>query len=78
MSKIIKYVCPTQTTAFDLVNHISDAGGSVCMVMNGNNPTRCVLSDRDIGMESFCYMGIISGFAGDRDVEYFNKWKDAK
>jgi hypothetical protein len=75
MTQIIKYIAPTQTTAFDLVNHISDAGGNVCMVMNGNNPTRCVLSDYDCAskMERFCDLGVISNWAEDWDVDYFNK-----
>lgn len=38
MTQIIKYICPTQTTAFDLVNHISDAGGNVCMVNERKQP----------------------------------------
>lgn len=72
---IVKYICPTKTIAFDLVEHISNAGGNVCMVMNGNNPTRCVLSDYDCAknMERFCDLGVISNWAEDWDVEYFNK-----
>lgn len=45
------------------------------MVMNGDNPTRCVLSTYDcaIEMEDFCYCGIITQLVEDWDVEYFNK-----
>lgn len=73
--QLTKYICSTQLSAFDLVSKISDLGGEVCMVMNGDNPTRCVLSTYNCAtkMEDFCYCGIITQWAEEWDVEYFNQ-----
>lgn len=75
MNPVVKYICPTKAIAFDLVEHISNSGGNVCIVMNGNNPTRCVLSDYNCltSMDRFCDLGVISNWAEDWDVDYFNK-----
>jgi hypothetical protein len=74
MSNIVKYICPTQLSAFELVEHISNEGGNVCMVMNGSSPTRCVLSDYECGknMELFCHAGVMPSCAEDWDINYFN------
>lgn len=71
MSDIVKYICPTKTIAFELVEKISNAGGNVCMVMSGNEPTRCLLSDYDCA--KICALGVISKRAEDWDIQYFNK-----
>ncbi|AUR81537.1 hypothetical protein NVP1199A_68 [Vibrio phage 1.199.A._10N.286.55.C10] len=42
---LIKYQCHTVGSALDLVAYVSDRGGNVCVVMNGFNATRTVLTD---------------------------------
>lgn len=68
-NNLIKYICPTVTAAFDLVSDISDQGGDVCMVMNGDKPSRCVLSTFD--NPSPC--GALTQEPTQWDVDYFNK-----
>jgi predicted HD phosphohydrolase len=48
MSELIKYECFTASVALDLVNHISDLDGSVCVIMRGNEPTSKVLTNHPL------------------------------
>lgn len=65
---LIKYLCQSSLSAFDLVEHIANHGGDVCMVMSGDDPTREVLSTYDMD-SSF----IVKQDPTDFDRKYFEE-----
>lgn len=75
MNNPVKYECITASVAFDLVEHISNLGGNVCIIMNGNTPTSAVLSDFPFNKPEHEFKkGYISTRSvTDWDVEYFQK-----
>lgn len=74
MSTLVKYECLTASSALDLVEHISNLGGIVCVIMRGNEPTSTVLSDFPFNKpEHMPKQYIRSMEAVDWDVNYFKE-----
>lgn len=72
---IVKMICPTVTSAFDIINDIADSGGEVCMIMNGSTPSRCVLSNVDdtSNIVEKHAVGVVTCEPEQWDIDYFNK-----
>jgi hypothetical protein len=69
---LVKYECITSSIALDFVAHVSDLGGSVCVIMKGNQPTSTVLTDFPFNKASHEFRGHVSPReVTDWDRRYF-------
>ena len=74
MNTLIKYECLTASSALDLVEHISNLGGSVCVIMRGQEPTSTVLSDYPFNkQEHMPIQQVYTREASDWDIDYFKE-----
>lgn len=70
---IVKMICKDVESAFDLLEEIANSGGSVCMVMNGATPSRCLLADVSgtDRVSEHLTAGVLTQEPDDWDLQYF-------